>query len=71
MALYEICKKHQFELQSVELTAESVASFDAVLLATEHDAVDYALGVDKAALVVDTRNVCARLGLVADTIYKA
>lgn len=57
--------------RSLPLSEETLAEHDAVLIATDHDDVDYALVVDKAALVVDTRNVCARLGLVADTIYKA
>lgn len=41
---------------SVELTADSVASYDAVVVVTDHDAVDYALVVKAAKLVVDTRN---------------
>ena len=57
--------------RSLPLSEETLAEHDAVLIAIDHDDVDYALVVDKAALVVDTRNVCARLGLVADTIYKA
>lgn len=57
--------------RSLSLSEETLRDHDAVLIATDHDDVDYALVVDKAALVVDTRNVCARLGLVADTIYKA
>ena len=36
-------RKHRFELQSVDLTAASIASFDVVLLATDHDAFDYEL----------------------------
>ena len=36
-------RKHRFELQSVELTAETVKSFDVVVLATDHDAFDYDL----------------------------
>ena len=38
------------------LTAESVASYDAVLIATAHAAFDYALIAEHARLVVDTRN---------------
>jgi len=41
---------------SVELTAGSIASYDAVVVVTDHDAVDYALVVKAAKLVVDTRN---------------
>lgn len=56
---------------STPLTAESLAGFDAVLIATDHDEVDYALIVAHAKLVVDTRNACARHGLAGETIFKA
>lgn len=54
---------------SVQLAA--VPGFDVVLIATDHDAVDYADLVTNAKLVIDTRNACARLGIVADNIVKA
>lgn len=46
---------HHFELASVDLTATSLASFDCVLLATDHDRFDYDLIRDNARLIVDTR----------------
>lgn len=58
-------------LQSVALTAEAVESYDAVLVATDHDAVDYALVARHAKLIVDTRNVFARHGIPGETIVKA
>ena len=57
--------------RSVALTAEAVAGYDAVVVATDHDAVDYRLVVENAKLVVDTRNVCARHGLMAANVVKA
>lgn len=57
--------------RSVPLTAEQIATYDAVLIATDHDAVDYGLLLSHAKLVIDTRNVCARHGLQADNIVKA
>ena len=48
-------RKHRFELQSVALTAESVASFDVVLLATDHDAFDYELISRHSQLLIDSR----------------
>jgi UDP-N-acetyl-D-glucosamine dehydrogenase len=45
---------------SVPLTAETVAAADAVLIATDHDAVDYRLIGANARLVVDTRNAMRR-----------
>lgn len=48
-------REHHFELSSVELTAESIASFDAVLIATDHDSVDYEMLKANAPLIVDSR----------------
>ena len=48
-------RKHRFELQSVELTAASVAYFDVVLLATDHDAFDYDLISSHSQLLIDSR----------------
>jgi UDP-N-acetyl-D-glucosamine dehydrogenase len=57
--------------RSVALTAQEVAAYDAVLIATDHDTVDYALVVDNAKLVVDTRNACARRNLPNTNVVKA
>ncbi|CAN7183559.1 nucleotide sugar dehydrogenase [Bosea sp. LjRoot237] len=56
---------------SVPLTANDIASYDAVLIATDHDAVDYRALVESAKLIVDTRNACARAGLTGKAIVKA
>ncbi len=50
-------RAHRFDLKSVALTPETLGSFDAVLLATNHDAFDYALIKRHAKLIVDTRGV--------------
>jgi UDP-N-acetyl-D-glucosamine dehydrogenase len=57
--------------RSVALDAATVASYDAVLIATDHDEVPYASVVENAALVVDTRNACARAGVSGVNIVKA
>ncbi|TAN10508.1 MAG: nucleotide sugar dehydrogenase [Rhizobiaceae bacterium] len=57
--------------RSVELAPEAVSSYDAVLIATDHDAVDYRALVEAAGLVVDTRNACARAGAVSNKVVKA
>ncbi|MPR08707.1 nucleotide sugar dehydrogenase [Microvirga tunisiensis] len=57
--------------RSVALTADTVHGYDAVLIATDHDAVDYRLVVEHAKLVVDTRNVCAKAGIVDGRVIKA
>lgn len=50
-------REHHFDLSSVPLTAESIASYDLVLLATNHDGFDYALIQQHANLIVDTRGM--------------
>jgi UDP-N-acetyl-D-glucosamine dehydrogenase len=56
---------------SVGLTAEALAGFDAVLLSTDHDAVDYDLVARHARLVIDTRNRFARVRNPKAKIVKA
>ncbi len=48
-------REHQFDLKSVPLTAKSIASYDCILIATNHSAFDYKLLQQKAKLIVDTR----------------
>lgn len=47
--------------RSVALTAQTVADHDCVLIATDHEAIDYALIAEHAGLVIDTRNAMAGL----------
>jgi len=48
-------REHHFELTSEALSASSLAAFDAVVLATDHDEFDYPLILAHAPLIVDTR----------------
>ncbi len=48
-------------LASLPLTMENVASQDAVVIVTDHDAVDYGLVAEHAALIVDTRGVMRKM----------
>jgi UDP-N-acetyl-D-glucosamine dehydrogenase len=48
-------REHHFELDSVTLTPETIASYDCVLLATDHRRFDYELIAAHAQLIVDTR----------------
>jgi UDP-N-acetyl-D-glucosamine dehydrogenase len=57
--------------RSVALDAKALASYDAVLIATDHDNVDYKLVVDNAKVVVDTRNACAKAGIPEGRVVKA
>lgn len=57
--------------RSIELTEAALKDFDAVVVATDHDAIDYQTIADHAPLIVDTRNVFGRLGLDRETVVKA
>lgn len=48
--------------RSVPLKAEMLALYDAVVVATDHDAVDHKLVAEHSILVIDTRNACAAAG---------
>lgn len=48
-----------------------LARYDAVLIATDHDAIDIEMVVDSAKLVVDTRNACQKAGLKRANVVKA
>ncbi|MGY4824477.1 nucleotide sugar dehydrogenase [Stutzerimonas chloritidismutans] len=48
-------REHHFELSSVELTSENVAAYDCILIATDHDSVDYDMVKAHAQLIVDSR----------------
>jgi len=56
---------------SVAMTPAALATYDAVVIATDHDAIDWPGVARHARLVVDTRNVCARAGATGHHIVKA
>jgi UDP-N-acetyl-D-glucosamine dehydrogenase len=57
--------------KTVTLTGRVLADYDAVLITTDHDSVDYTLVADNAKLVVDTRNAMERRGLTPLALIKA
>jgi UDP-N-acetyl-D-glucosamine dehydrogenase len=57
--------------KTVALNAAMIAEYDVVLIATDHDNVDYRMLVNSAKLVVDTRNACARAGVTGANVAKA
>lgn len=48
-------RRHQFDLASVPLTPETLSATDAVVILTDHDAVNYQAVLQHANLVLDTR----------------
>lgn len=61
-------REHQFDLESEDLTSETLEGFDAVVLCTDHDRFDYDLIKSKAKLIVDSRGFYRE---PADHIVKA
>ncbi|WP_149538544.1 nucleotide sugar dehydrogenase [Siccirubricoccus phaeus] len=57
--------------RSMQLSDAALEACHGVLIATDHDAVDYARIARLAPLVVDTRNACARRGVTGQYIVKA
>ncbi|MGB3274121.1 MAG: nucleotide sugar dehydrogenase [Xanthobacteraceae bacterium] len=56
--------------KSVPLETDRIAGYDAVLIATDHDGIDYRALVSAAKLVVDSRNACVRHGAFAENVVK-
>jgi UDP-N-acetyl-D-glucosamine dehydrogenase len=55
-------RRHDLGLQSVELSADALGSYDCVVLVTDHSSYDYRAIADAARLIIDTRNAFARHG---------
>jgi UDP-N-acetyl-D-glucosamine dehydrogenase len=59
------------DLQSAELTLEWLSSQDAVLIVTDHSAVDYEFVVKHSRLVIDTRNATRGVNGADDKVRRA
>jgi UDP-N-acetyl-D-glucosamine dehydrogenase len=64
-------RRYDLEMVSVPLTPETLKAADAVLIVTDHTAVDYALVVAHAPLIVDTRNATRHVTTGREKIVKA
>ena len=54
---FPVMRNYDIDMESVSITAESLAGFDAVIIATNHDAFDYDLIKQHAELIIDARGV--------------
>lgn len=50
-------REHYFDLESVAIVPEEISSYDAVIIATDHDLFDYNVIKQNASLIVDARGV--------------
>jgi UDP-N-acetyl-D-glucosamine dehydrogenase len=57
--------------RSIPLAPAAIAECDAILVATDHDDVDYRLIAEHARLIIDTRNVFERNKMIGRRIIKA
>ena len=64
-------REHKLNKVSVQLTEQSVAGYDCVLIATDHTSYDYPWIVRNAKLVVDSRNATAQVADGRGKIVKA
>jgi len=56
---------------SVQFTQDVIAAFDAAIICTDHDVVDYHRLVSWSRLVIDTRNACGQRAIVEEHVVKA
>ncbi len=48
-------REHNLHMSSVDITPESIPTYDCIVIATDHDNIDYELLINSAKIVVDTR----------------
>lgn len=58
-------------LESVPLTPENLAAYDAVMIVTDHDEYDYQQIVDHSQLLIDTRNATQNVARGREKIIRA
>jgi UDP-N-acetyl-D-glucosamine dehydrogenase len=64
-------RKFDFHMRSEELTRDYLQSLDAVVIATDHDCVNYQFVARHAPLIVDTRNATRKTDALRAKIWAA
>jgi UDP-N-acetyl-D-glucosamine dehydrogenase len=57
--------------RSIRWDSKCIATYDAVIIAADHDGIDYNVLAQSARLIVDTRNALQRAGTSSDRVVKA
>jgi UDP-N-acetyl-D-glucosamine dehydrogenase len=65
-----ILREDGHEMHGIPLSATELAAADAVVIVTDHRAVDYQFVIDHARLVIDSRNVTAGLEPAAARVVR-
>ncbi|WP_245279052.1 nucleotide sugar dehydrogenase [Mesorhizobium loti] len=55
----------------IKLSRDSIGAYDAIVIVTDHDDIDYGLLANHSRLIIDTRNAMQRNGIVCDRVVKA
>jgi UDP-N-acetyl-D-glucosamine dehydrogenase len=64
-------RRHDLKMQSINLSPDTVAGYDCVLIATHHAATDWDMLAEHAKLIVDTRGVMRGRNGVKATVVTA
>ena len=56
---------------SIRWQKDLLKQYDAALITTDHDVIDYRELCETGSLIVDTRNACQRAGYIGDNVVKA
>ena len=57
--------------KSAKSTTRDDRTYDAIVIVTDHDDVDYGLLANHSRLIIDTRNAMQRANIVCDRVVKA
>ena len=64
-------RRYNYNLNSVDLSKESIQRYDLVVVSTDHTSFDYEMIADNAQLIIDTRNAFESKGIKNKNIFKA
>ena len=63
-------RKYNYQMDSVELSKKNLASYDLVLLSTDHSDYNYKFISANSRLILDTRNAFERAGVKSEKVFK-
>lgn len=64
-------RKHKISKESIPLTKENLSEYDCVIIVTDHSSYDAHFIAQNAALIIDTRNLIGKAGIVSEKVVKA
>lgn len=64
-------RKYKFGLKSIDLSNVPKNGYHAVVVITDHSAIDYSKIIEMGDVIIDTRNVFSKMGIKDKKIWKA